>query len=223
MQPIQKKLSLGFFALVLLDITGIITGWDMLHYFAKPLLVPALMLLLYCSANKLKGKSLLMTGLFFSWAGDVFLLLESWQPNFFIFGLVCFLITHIFYITYFLKLKSQQPSLLKKYPLLIIAVTGYGVSLVWLLYPGLGDLKLPVMVYATIICTMLLSCLHVFLKMNRKAAATYLGGAIFFVLSDSLLAINKFYQAFTFAGVLIMLTYCAAQYFIVKGYIEQEP
>jgi len=60
------------------------------------------------------------------------------------------------------------------------------------------------------------------LKVNRKAAWYYLAGATSFVVSDSLLAVNKFYQPFAYAGVFIMLTYCAAQYLIVRGYIEQK-
>jgi uncharacterized membrane protein YhhN len=82
---------------------------------------------------------------------------------------------------------------------------------------------MPVMVYATVICTMLLCSLHIFLKVNKPANILYLLGAALFVLSDSLLAINKFYQPFAFAGILIMLTYCAAQYFIVTGFIKQVP
>ncbi len=129
----------------------------------------------------------------------------------------------IFYIVYFLKIRSGKPSLLKKQPVLIVLVLAYGVTLVWQLYPHIvADLKLPVMVYAAVICSMLLCSLHVFLKVNKKAAKLYLFGALFFVLSDSLLAINKFYQPFAYAGVFIMLTYCAAQFFIVSGYIQQE-
>jgi len=222
-QPIQKKITFAFLLLALMDITGILIESERLHYLAKPLLIPALLLLLYFTKSEVKGKLLLMTGLFFSWAGDLFLLFESSQKLFFIFGLVCFLITHIFYITYFLKIRSGTISLLKKHPILVVAVVAYGVSLVWFLYPHLGDLKLPVMVYAAVICCMLLCSLFVFLKVNRKAAIYFLLGAASFVLSDSLLAINKFYQPFAYAGVLIMLTYCAAQYFIVRGYIEQEP
>lgn len=221
-QPNQKKITLAFIVLALMDITGILTGSESLHFIAKPLLVPALLLLLFVTQNGVKGKTLLMTGLFFSWAGDVLLMFESKHALFFIFGLVCFLITHIFYISYFLKIKSNNISLLKKYPVLILLVIGYGVSLVWLLYPHLADLKLPVMAYATIICTMLLCSLHVFFKVNKQAATYYLAGAAFFVLSDSLLAINKFYQPFAYAGAFIMITYCAAQYFIVRGYIEQK-
>jgi len=153
----------------------------------------------------------------------MFLLFENRNALFFIFGLVAFLTTHIFYIIYFLKIRSNAVSLLKKQPLLIALVLGYGVTLVYILFPHLGDLKIPVMVYAAVICTMLLCSLHVFFKVNKPANGLYITGAVFFVLSDSLLALNKFYQPFAYAGVLIMGTYCAAQYFIVSGFIKQQP
>jgi uncharacterized membrane protein YhhN len=91
--------------------------------------------------------------------------------------------------------------------------------LVILLLPHLGELKIPVVLYATVICSMLLGSLHIYLKTNRPANKLFVLGATLFVLSDSLLAINKFYQPFPMAGVGIMLTYCLAQYFIVRGSI----
>jgi uncharacterized membrane protein YhhN len=220
---LQLPLSLFFWGIVVIDIIGIATNISALHYMAKPLLVPSLILLLFFSHTTVSNKNLLMVGLFFSWLGDLFLLFEDKNKLFFIFGLVCFLTTHIFYIIYFLKIKSISISLLKKQPLLIAVVLSYGFALVYILYPHLADLKIPVMVYATVICSMLLCSLHIFLKVNRPANTFYLIGAAFFVLSDSILAINKFYQPFTFAGVCIMLTYCAAQYFIVTGFIKQLP
>jgi uncharacterized membrane protein YhhN len=45
-------------------------------------------------------------------------------------------------------------------------------------------------------------------------------GALLFVISDSVLAVNKFYQPFAFAPVLIMITYGLAQLFITQGAIE---
>jgi hypothetical protein len=39
------------------------------------------------------------------------------------------------------------------------------------------------------------------------------------MISDSLLAINKFYQPISLAGVWVMSTYIAAIYLIVKGVI----
>ena len=44
-----------------------------------------------------------------------------------------------------------------------------------------------------------------------------MAGAFLFVVSDSVLAINKFYQSFEAAGIIIMLTYALAQLFIIKG------
>ena len=42
-------------------------------------------------------------------------------------------------------------------------------------------------------------------------------GALLFVISDSSLAINKFYIPFEYAGIIIMLTYALAQLFIIEG------
>ena len=213
--------ALIFWIIVGADVLGIATDISWLHLIAKPLLIPVLMLLLVFTSTTAPRKYLLLAGLFFSWLGDLFLLFEDKNALFFIFGLVCFLTTHVFYILYFLKIQSSAVSLLKKQPVLIVLVIGYGITLVWFLFPHLNDLKIPVMIYAAVICTMLLCSLHVFFKVNRPANMLYLAGAILFVLSDSLLAINKFYQPFAFAGVLIMLTYCAAQYGIANGFIKQ--
>ncbi|HMK05813.1 MAG TPA: lysoplasmalogenase [Ferruginibacter sp.] len=217
-----QTLSIIFWIIAAVDIIGIAADISILHYVAKPFLVPVLMILLTTATGVSKGKGLMLAALFFSWLGDMFLLFESKQELFFIFGLVCFLTTHIFYIIYFLRISSSAPSLLKKQPLLILVVVAYGFGLVWLLFPHLGELKLPVIIYAIVICSMLLCSLRIFLKLNRAAAILYLCGAAAFVLSDSLLAINKFYQPFAYAGVFIMLTYCMAQYFIVRGYTAQQ-
>ena len=217
---LQIPFALIFWMIVAINCIGIAAGIPLLHLITKPLLIPALILLLVFSQTVAPARNLLVTGLVFSWLGDIFLLFEEKNPLFFIFGLVCFLTTHIFYIIYFLKIQSPHISLVKKQPLLLLLVLGYGVTLVWFLYPHLKELKIPVMVYAAVICSMLLCSLHIFLKVNKPANILYVTGAAFFVLSDSLLAINKFYQPFTFAGVCIILTYCAAQYFIVRGFIK---
>lgn len=214
--------SIVFWLLSLADIIAIISNSSLLHYIVKPLLVPVLIASLFLTVTNVAGRIFITTGLFFSWMGDIFLLFESSHKLFFIFGLVCFLTTHVLYITYFLRIRSVNVSLLKKQPVLLLLIIGYGTALVWFLLPHLGDLKIPVMVYATVICTMLLCSLHAYLKLNRAAANAYLLGAAAFVLSDSLLAINKFYQPFAYAGVGIMLTYCAAQFFIVRGFVKQD-
>ena len=217
-----QLLQIVFWIIAAADIIGIAANIPLLYYAAKPLLLPTLIILLASATGEVPGKKIMLVALFFSWMGDVLLMFESRHALFFIFGLVCFLTTHILYIIYFISNSSEKISLLKKYPLLIALVAVYGVSLVWLLFPHLAGLKIPVMVYAAVICTMLLCSLHIFYKVTGPANMLYVSGALFFVMSDSLLAVNKFYQPLAYAGVFIMLTYCLAQYLIVHGFIQQK-
>lgn len=214
--PPQKNFLI-FWLLVLTDLSSIGFGFGGLHYLVKPLLMPVLMVSLMYPDMKMPGKKIILGGLFFSWLGDIFLLFESGQSIYFIAGLVCFLITHICYIIYFLSIRSDAPSFLKKHPAYLLLIPGYGAALVYLLFPYLGILKIPVIVYGATICAMLLGSLHVYLKVKAPANRYFVSGAALFVLSDSLLAFNKFYQPLPFAGIWIMLSYCAAQFLIVLG------
>jgi len=213
-----KNFTIFFILIAFTDLVGVQYGLPIVHTIAKPLLIPILAAMLY-NSGLVSTKKIVLMGLFSSWWGDIFLLLDSPGSLYFIAGLTSFLTTHVLYIFYFLSVKNQAPSLFKKQPIWFLATLVYGVGLVILLLPHLGELKIPVVLYATVICSMLLSSLHIYLKTNRPANKLFVLGATLFVLSDSLLAINKFYQPFPMAGVGIMLTYCLAQYFIVRGSI----
>ncbi len=212
--------TLIFWIIALVNVIAFAAHLPLLNFIAKPLLMPVLILWVTFNYNNLPRQRLLLTALFFSWIGDMLLLFEMRADIFFILGLSCFLIAHIFYTVYFLKIPTTNISLLKKQPWLIVVVIGYAIGLVWILLPHLGDLKIPVIVYATAISCMLLSCLHIFLKVNKPANNFYLLGAVVFVISDSLLALDKFYLPFASAGIFIMLSYCAAQFFIVTGFTK---
>lgn len=215
----MKKKLVFFFILFwifsLADIAALYVGENAWHNLIKPVLIPTLMLPLLFGKIVSKFSHIILLGLFFSFCGDLFLLYDEVKSNFFIYGLICFLLTHIIYIIYFNKIKPTQQSLLRKYPWIAALVAAYGVSLVQFLYPHLGAMKIPVIIYALVICIMFLYSLHAFVVVNKPANSYFVLGALFFVSSDSLLAINKFYTPFNYAGIWIMLTYCAAQFFIV--------
>jgi uncharacterized membrane protein YhhN len=75
-----------------------------------------------------------------------------------------------------------------------------------------------IVVYATVISLMLIAAI------NRKGVAqkeSYMLvalGALSFVASDTLLAVNKFHDSFFLANIAVMLTYGIAQYLLVKGF-----
>jgi uncharacterized membrane protein YhhN len=223
MKAILKQYGFIIYLVVaVLHLAAIVTGIEELRFITKLLLMPALALAVYAGSPQGKERVLLLTAILFSFAGDSFLLLDHKNPLFFIFGLVSFLITHILYIIYFIGIKPVRTSVLSKQPWIILPVIAYGFGLVYFLFPTLGDLKIPVIVYAIIICTMLLCSIHILKRVNKPAGWLFVGGALFFVLSDSLLAIAKFKTAFSYAPFLIMLTYCAAQYFIARGFVQDK-
>jgi len=209
-----------FLIITAADVFTIETGNDSLRWFTKILIIPLLMGWLISSLSLINSKiyKWVIAALLFSWAGDILLMLESKNSIFFIFGLVSFLIAHICYIVFFQEVKKKEK--IKTNWLLLLPVFIYYLSLIIFLFPHLGDLKIPVIIYGAVISTMLAFALHM-QRINYRAGGTNMMlGAILFIISDSVLAINKFYQPFDVAGIIIMLTYAFAQLLIVSGVIK---
>ncbi len=204
-----------------IQLVSIVAANAELRFVTKLLLMPVLALTVYSASDHPK-KNFIITALVFSFLGDFFLLLESKSPLFFVYGLLAFLIAHILYIIFFIRLKSPGRSLLSTHPYIPVLILIYGAGLIYLIYPFLGSLKIPVIIYAGIICSMLLSTFYVYRAVSVFSGFQFIAGASLFVISDSLLAINKFRESLPLAGLLIMLTYCAAQYFIVRAFISLE-
>lgn len=149
-------------------------------------------------------KWLIVAGLILCLAGDIFLMLP---PRYFIAGLGSFLAGHWFYIAAFAAAGTQFTWWLL--PLLI-----YGGVIYALLHHHLGKMRGPVVVY------MLFILLMAWLALGRAAGPGTLSvplaavGALLFLLSDSLLALDRFRQKFRAARVLVLSTYWAAQWLI---------
>ena len=137
---------------------------------------------------------------------------------FFLLGLSAFLVAHIFYIVFFHRVRIKEN--VKGNPWLLLIVVIYYAALITFLSPYLGDMKLPVRIYGIVISFMFMLAMHMLFIKNKIAGKWMMAGALLFVISDSVLAINKFYQSFEIAGVVIMLTYGLAQLFIVEGAIR---
>lgn len=189
---------------------------------SKTLLMPVLMLGFVAAIHRpLPAIAyIILAALFFSWAGDVLLLFQENSPGYFIAGLVSFLCAHLAYISFFVKIKKTLPGWWKKNAFVIFMVLAYGLLLLALLWKHLGSMQIPVLIYTICIVTMLLTCMRTQPGIP-KTIWIWLGlGAWLFVMSDSILAINKFMQPFHLAGPFIMLTYGLAQLFIVAGSIR---
>ncbi len=198
------------------DLVAIAADQPQIRLVSKPLLI--LVLFRFFAASKIYAShqlyKLILGALLFSWAGDVLLLLENNDPKFFMYGLAAFLLAHVFYILFFARVRSLEK--IRFNPLTLLAFAYYA-ALVIVLDPYLGDLRWPVRVYGLVITLMLITALQMPRITRRKAGVQMLAGALLFVVSDSLLAFNKFYHSFTASGILVMLTYGLAQVLIIRG------
>lgn len=198
----------------------IILGKEDISWFLKPFLIPFLFLAVY-SCGDFPSKKFLLTALIFSWIGDVVLLFADKGEIYFITGLVSFLLSHIAYIILFskqLRINSNRNKAV--FWAGTTAIIVYLMVMLSVLLPSLGDLKIPVIVYAIILSTMLLFAFKGYLKWNSPANIYILLGAIIFVSSDSIMAFDKFYEPIKFSSLLIMSTYITAQYLIVVGILK---
>jgi uncharacterized membrane protein YhhN len=210
-----------FFLDFFLELLATANNWNGLGLFTKPLLMPALAVwFLFSSKDHSVSRYYIVFALLFSWIGDILLMMEDKGPLYFIAGLVSFLAAHIIYIFFFLRARKSMPDK-KPWNFFLMASVGlYAAAFFSLLYPYLGNLKLPVLVYALTISVMLICALHTVTLNNKITAYWWLSGAILFILSDSLLAFNKYYSHFPVAGLAIMLTYGLAQFAIVNGTLK---
>jgi uncharacterized membrane protein YhhN len=153
-------------------------------------------------ADLLARQRWVRAGLLLSLAGDVALL---WPVQGFLPGLVAFLLAHLAYIVAFTRgvRFAARPVAFAAY-----AVVAGGI--LWWLWPGIPPaLRVPVLAYVVCLATMAAQATAV----GRLAA---LGGALF-VVSDALLAANKFAAPLPLSALWILASYWAAQSLIANA------
>ncbi|MEO9076134.1 MAG: lysoplasmalogenase [Gelidibacter sp.] len=216
----EKQFTILFMLLLTAElISGSVESLSTWHYFTKPSLLTALIIYFYVQSKELTSKTKVMTlaALVFSLMGDVLLMFVDQSPNFFMFGLASFFLAHVFYIVIFLKRRNTKTNSAGLITILVV----YAIGLFYLLRNSLGDLLIPVIFYIIIILIMVITA---FLRQEKVSKISFILvflGAILFVISDSILALNKFYMPLRFSSISIMLTYALAQYFIVLGLLKQ--
>jgi uncharacterized membrane protein YhhN len=174
-------------------------------YLFKPLTV-ILIIAIALQAEPSLYRHLIVAGLLFSLAGDIFLMLPRDR---FIQGLVSFLLAHLFYIAAFTLDGRPRASLLTALPLLI-----YGSIMLRQLRPFPGRLRLPVVLYMLVILVMVWQASNRWISNGTAAAGLALAGASLFAVSDSVLAWNRFRRPFRSAQFFILSSYYAAQWLI---------
>lgn len=188
--------------------------------YSKPLILGSLVLYFYFLTRAISFTLLrktILAALIFSCLGDILLL---WN-ELFIYGLGAFLMAHLCYILGFkvAQIPSERPDsshLIRGFfynlPIYLLAAIIFSF-----IYPNLGGLKIPVIAYMVVLVGMVTTARDRFQKTNPASFWQVFAGALFFLISDGILALARFYQKFPEADILVMGTYATAQLLLVMG------
>ncbi len=202
-----------FFIAAVADIYGIISANETVKTIAKPMLLTLLAVVYLVSVKKPIFWYVL--GMFFCFVGDVLLMFNG--ANFFMYGLSAFLLGHIVYIkitSSFLPSDLTVKMISSAFPFVV-----FFTILMYLIYPNLGEMLIPVAFYGVTISTFGSVALLNYRSEKSTENLWLFIGALLFILSDSLIALNKFYEPNEIYGVSIMITYILAQFLICKAMI----
>jgi alkylglycerol monooxygenase len=154
---------------------------------------------------------LLIGALVFSLVGDVLLMLPG---NYFIQGLGAFLVAHVFYIALFRQGQGWFPNRGA-----LALVLGVGAAMYAVLWGGLTApaLQIAVACYVAVIALMAAQAIGRAAVVGNSAARWVALGACVFMVSDALIAVNKFVTPVPMSGLWVLATYYLAQWLIVHN------
>lgn len=227
----MKLKALYIFLLVAVaEVTAEIIGHEVLRFIFKPLLMITLVGFYYqqVAGQWNRAHKLMVAAFFFSWVGDVSLMLVFKNENLFLAGLVSFLITHLLYTVAFNRVDLRdKEALLPKQIWKVTPLMLYMAVLFYFLIPGISSnektnpLLVPVIVYAVAIANMVAFAVNRYGRVNDDSFKLVFAGALLFMFSDSIIAINKFLHPFATASIFIMALYITGQYLIAQGMLSQ--
>jgi len=227
--PVMKNrtsllLHLLLLIIVIVELTGRITDVIYLEYPVKPLIMPwmAAFFLLFRKKKSLTIPVLL--AFFFSWVGDNFLMFSGRNELFFYAGVGGFFLAQLCYIYIFIRFsETGERGYLQKHPLVGLLFIAYVAGIYMLLLPGLEGIMRPViLLYALSLIGMSMMALNRKGRVNRASYLLVFIGSLLFVISDSLIAVDRFHGEIPLGGFWVMLTYMPAQYLIMRGLALEE-
>jgi len=142
-------------------------------------------------------------------AGDTYLMLPSDK---FINGLISFFVAHLFYIAAFMSDGGIPRNILFVIPGLLV-----GIIYLRVLLPKTGGMSIPVVFYTVVLVLLLWFSLERISYSGSESSELALAGAIFFLISDAILGINRFVKNSKGAQVTLLASYYLAQLLLASS------
>jgi uncharacterized membrane protein YhhN len=215
-----------FFIGVIGVFTGIMFHINWLDYLCKPLIMISIGGHFLINSKNIDEKIVRIAAVafLFSLFGDTFLMFTDKRMIYFMLGLVSFLLAQVAYSLLFLrsvKISGNEPFLPGNL-FWLIGYLAYGSIVYIALYNHLDVvLKIASFAYMTALLGMSALALNRFKAVNTSSFFLVFAGSVLFVISDSIIAVDKFLTPILWDKLLVMATYIAAQYLITSGILKQ--
>ena len=209
MAAVQKTSLYIFAAFAIIFIAALPFQPYLGNFVIKALPAISLSALTLTTVSGSRGK-LLFVSLLLCAAGDV--ALELGAGKYFVIGLGFFLIAQIMFIVTFSRDFKMQRS---RIPIIVILAI-YALAIASIMTPSLKEMAIPVYFYLTAITLM---GIFAALRTARNKFTIY--GALSFIVSDSIIAINKFMTPVPAVDYAVMITYYLALFLIVYGFLKE--
>ena len=205
--PAPRSLLVAFLVLAVVHVVAVAVDLTGVALATKPFLVGLLLAWTWLALDR-SPPGLLVAGLLAALAGDV--LLEPSGTPWFLAGMAAFLLMQVCYVAGFAGFGALAR-------LRANAWVPAGWGLLWLalnvvLGPSLGALRVPILVYSAALVTMAATAVA---TGDRRIGV----GGVAFLVSDLLLGLGVAGVHAPASGVLVMASYCLAQYLIVTGWV----
>ncbi|MCF6171538.1 MAG: lysoplasmalogenase [Bacteroidales bacterium] len=202
---LQQTLLTGIFVSGLFYLIFHYRKKTVLTFVFKPLTTLLIILLAVLSEPEVSVsyRYLIVAGLVFSLAGDVFLVLPTDR---FIAGLVSFFVAHLFFIAAFAG--DFGPYFGWGY---LIPVLVYMAIVLKVLLPHTKTMTIPVLAYVLVLMVFMWQASGRGWTLAGNSPGLAFFGAALFVISDTILAYNRFVKQLKFERFFTMLTYWLAQ------------
>lgn len=221
----QKRTSILLHLLlaiiVFVELAGRFTDNVTLEYPVKPLIMIWMATYFLIFRKKKQFTVPVLVAFFFSWVGDNFLMFSDKNELFFYAGVGGFFFAQLAYIYIFTRYsETGSRGFLQKHLITGFLFIAYVAGIYYLLYPGLEGMMRPIIfIYSLSLIGMSMVALNRHGRVNYMSYLLVFIGSVLFVISDSLIALDKFYMEIPLGGFWIMITYISAQYMIMRGLI----
>jgi len=210
-----------YWIIALADILLISLNNDNYRIYSKSFLVPVLALTVFTRLGFVKHKQskiIILLAFIAATAGDILLLKNTGFQK----GLLCFLAVLLLYTIYFFTIQGLRLRYVASTLILAILLAAFFATFIALLWNYLEGYQIPLVVYSVFLSVMFISAVNVYHNDTTKnlALEAFIPSALLFIISDATLALNKFFLQENFLNIVVMATYCAAQFYISRGVLR---